>query len=166
MAASDISLDSVDIGPPVHISGTNPIELSQDTVGEFDPETRSITVVCASGNRHTAAWTGVRVVDLLDAAEVPAETTHVTVESSDGYRVAVPIREAIEGVLAFVKDGDPIGADHPYANRFVSPVVDGARDIKGVSRIDHTVLEPGEDPESLENIYPDGERFEANRELD
>lgn len=166
MAASDCSLASIDLGPPVHVAGANPIEVTAETVGQFDVDTRSVTVVCASGNRHTAVWTGIGVDDLLDEAEVPPDTTHVTVESTDGYRVAVPVREAIDGLLAYLKDGVPIGQDHPYANRFVSPIVEGARDIKGVSRIEHSTLGPTEDPESLENIYPDGERFSANRTID
>jgi DMSO/TMAO reductase YedYZ molybdopterin-dependent catalytic subunit len=163
--ASDCPLASIDLGPPVHISGNNPIELTEETIDDFTVDTRSVTVVCASGDSHTHEWTGIPIVELIDAAEVPLETTHVTVESIDEYRVAVPIREAIEGLLAYVKSGVPIGEQHPYANRFVSPVVEGARDIKGVSNIDYWILNPEDHPESLENIFPDGERFPANRML-
>lgn len=163
MVVSESLPGSIDLGPPVTVEGRETFDLDADTLADFDVRTESVTVVCASGNRHTADWTGVTMVDLLEAAGVPQSTTHVVVESLDEYRVAIPVREAIDGLLAFVKDGEAIGATHEYANRFVSPATEGARDIKGVSRIEHTTLRPEEDPEALENLFPDGERFTANR---
>lgn len=154
---------SLDMGPPVVVTGAETFELTKETVGEFDVVTESVTVVCSTGSRHTAEWTGVRVVDLVEAADVPASTTHIVVESTDEYRVAIPVAEALDGILAYVKDGVPIGADHEYANRFVSPGTEGARDIKGVSRIEHSSLGPAEDPETLENLFPEGDRFTAHR---
>lgn len=163
MGVSDTWLRQADVADVVHISGGSPLALDQETLRDFEATTETVTVVCASGDRHTAAWTGVPVHDLLEAARIPQSTTHVIVESRDDYRVAIPVREAIEGLLAFLKDGEPIGRDRPYSNRFVSPATEGARDIKGVRRIDHTSLGPGEDPEQLENLFPEGERFTAER---
>ncbi|MFW6385370.1 MAG: molybdopterin-dependent oxidoreductase, partial [Halodesulfurarchaeum sp.] len=74
-----------------------------------------------------------------------------------------PVRRGIDALVAYLKDGRPIAADHDYPNRFVSPSLDGTRDVKGVSRIDHRALEPGDDPASLEDTAPDGDRFEATR---
>lgn len=157
---------SLDMDPPVVVTGPSGFELSSETLGNFEEVTESVTVVCATGARHTADWTGVRVIDLVDVAGVPASTTHIVVESTDEYRVAIPVAEALDGIVAYLKDGVPIGADHDYANRFVSPATDGARDIKGVSRIEHASLGPDEDPETLENLFPEGDRFTAHRHED
>lgn len=163
MAVPESVVGAMDFGGPVSITGANPVELTPETIEDFEVVTESVTVVCASGARHTADWTGVRAIDLLEAAEVPLDSTHVIVESTDEYTVAIPIGDALEGILAFLKDGVPIGADHPYANRFVCPTTEGARDIKGVSRMEHSALDPQDDPEALENLFPDGDRFTANR---
>lgn len=163
MGAPESRLSQVDIDYPVAIHGDTPLEVTTATIDRFDVETERITVVCASGDRHTADWTGIRVGDLLEAAGVSESTTHVAVESSDEYRVVVPIGDAITGILAFAKDGVPIGSDHDYENRFVAAGTEGARDIKGVSLIEPTSLEPSDNPEALENLFPDGDRFTAHR---
>lgn len=163
MGVSDAWLRQVDLDEAVVVTGGSPLELDLEALRDFDVRTETVTVVCASGDSHTAEWTGVQIIDLLEAARISPSTTHVIVESRDEYRVAIPVREALEGLLAFVKDGEPIGRDHRYSNRFVSPATAGARDIKGVRRIDHTSLGPGEDPEQLENLFPEGERFTAER---
>lgn len=163
MVGSGTLSTPVALGPPVTVTGDSSFEVTPERVEDFAIQTETVTVVCASGNRHTAEWTGLAVVDLLEAAEAPASTTHIVVESDDKYRVAIPVAEAIEGLLAYTKDDVAIGENHAYANRLVSPNTEGARDIKGVSRIEPTTLDPEENPEDLENLFPDGERFTANR---
>lgn len=163
MGTSDGVPTTADLGPPVVVGGAAPFELTRDRIAAFDAETRTVTVVCASGDRHTAEWTGIPVPALLEAADVPPSTTHVVVESLDDYRVAIPVRAALDGLLAYAKDGVPIGRTHGYANRFVSGAAEGARFIKGLRRIEATAVDPDEDPERLENLFPDGERFTAHR---
>lgn len=166
MGSSDSLGELRDVGLPVYVSGSTPVCLTPSAISEFPPETKTMTVVCETGSRHTADWTGVAVARLLEAAGVPAETTHLIVTSTDGYRVAVPVRRGIDALVAYAKDGRPIAADHDYSNRFVSPSLDGTRDVKGVCRIDHRALEPGDDPTSIEERSPDGDRFRAERFAD
>lgn len=163
MGSSDVVPTTAELGPPVAVDGADSFELTRDRIAEFEGQTRSVTVVCASGDRHTADWTGIPVPDLLEAAAVPPSTTHVVVESLDDYRVAIPVRAALDGLLAYAKDGVPIGRTHEYANRFVSGAAEGARFIKGVRRIEPTAIDPDDDPERLENLFPEGERFTAHR---
>jgi DMSO/TMAO reductase YedYZ molybdopterin-dependent catalytic subunit len=163
MGAPERPLAKLAIESPVVVAGSEPIELTAARIEGFEVETQRIEVVCASGDRHTAAWTGVPVADLLAAAGVPDETTHVTVESLDEYRVAIPVAEALQGLLAYLKDGVPIGRENAYENRLVSGATEGARDIKGVHRIEPTTLSPSDDPETLENLFPEGDRFTAHR---
>ena len=70
------------------------------------------------------------------------------------------------GILAFLKDGATIADEQEYHNRLVCPGTEGARDIKGAARIEPVALAPGEDPEALENLFPEGKRFTADREID
>ena len=123
-----------------------------DALSAFPIETQTITVECASGTRHTATWAGIPVFELLSAADVPGETTHVVVESDDGYRMCVDIYAALDGVLALFRDGTPISEEHPYETRFIAPDIDGARTVKAVTRLEARHLSPGTDPESVEQL--------------
>ncbi|MFB6266960.1 MAG: molybdopterin-dependent oxidoreductase [Halodesulfurarchaeum sp.] len=145
---------------PVMVSGEHPLTLTQASLESFDRVSKRVTIVCASGETTTADWTGIPLRSLLDAADIPLETTHVTVASRDGYRVAVGIVDALGGLLATHKDGVPISREHPYENRFVAPRIDGARNVKGVSRIEPHSLRPHDHPESLENVDPDSGEFD------
>ncbi len=156
--------EAVAFEPRVTVAGPDEFTVTADWLDELEVTTAEVEIVCATGNSYTAAWTGPTVGSLLEAAGVAPDTTHVVVESADAYRVAIPVREAISGVLSYLKDGEPIGGQQAYVNRLVSPGTEGARDIKGVSQIEPVTLAPDEDPERLENLFPDGERFTADRE--
>ncbi|MFB6125303.1 MAG: molybdopterin-dependent oxidoreductase [Halanaeroarchaeum sp.] len=154
----------VEIPDPIEVVGRRRVVLGEGTIPAFDADSRDVEIVCATGNRYDADWWGVPIVGLLDAADAPEDTTHVVVESADGYRVAVSIVESVDGLLAFRKDGRPIGESNPYTNRFVAPDIEGARDVKGVRRIEFHSLAPADDPDSLENVDPVDDRFAADRD--
>jgi len=120
---------------------------------------RRCTVVCATGDRHTARWTGVPVTELLADAGEPPATTHVRLESRDGYRVCVPIRDALDGIVADTKEGAPLAERADYRTRFVAPGVDGERLVKGLRRLEALALAPDEDPDRLENVTLDAPEF-------
>lgn len=149
--------------PQVTVVGESEFRVTPETLPALEIETKPVEIVCATGSSYTADWRGPTAASLFEAASVSPETTHLVVESADEYRVVVSVPEAIGGVLAYLKDGVPIGERQAYVNRFVAPGTEGARDIKGVARIEAVELEPDEDPESLENLFPEGERFTANR---
>jgi len=152
--------------PQVTVLGEDRFVVTPDVLDRVEVATETFEIPCATGHSYSAAWTGPRVSSLLDLAGVDPETTHVVVESADDYRVAVPVRDALGGILAFLKDGATIADEQDYRNRLVCPGTEGARDIKGASKIEPVSLAPGEDPESLENLFPEGERFTADREMD
>lgn len=149
---------------PITVVGDRSITLTTDMGRSLPTERLSAEVVCATGNRYDAIWTGIGIGPLCDVVEADDETTHVVFGSRDGYRIVVPIIDALDGVLAFAKDGRPIDERAPYFNRFVSPDVEGARDVKGVERIEFHALDPDAEPERLEQVEPDDDRYESDRE--
>ncbi|MFB6093798.1 MAG: molybdopterin-dependent oxidoreductase [Halanaeroarchaeum sp.] len=151
---SDLAADAVVVVGERRWTVDPTVRRSADSAIEAD-------VVCATGNRYSAEWAGVPVSTLAERARAPAETTHLVVESHDGYRMTVPIAAGIDGLLAVEKDGRPIGETEPYDTRFVAPDVAGARDVKGVARIEFRALDAGEDPEAFEQFEPDDDRFAA-----
>jgi DMSO/TMAO reductase YedYZ molybdopterin-dependent catalytic subunit len=108
---------------------------------------RSVTFDCASGEQTTGRWWGIPVADLIEEAEIPDDTTHLLVEGNDGHTACVAVLKALDGVLAFAKNGDRF--DRP---RFVAPGIRGARCVHDVRRIEGVALEPGADRESYETI--------------
>ncbi|MFW5918575.1 MAG: molybdopterin-dependent oxidoreductase [archaeon] len=161
---TDSSVKRFRVAEPVTVVGERELRLTAETVEPFETTARTIEVVCATGNRYVAEWRGIGIGDLCDAVDAPLEITHLVVESRDGYRIAVPILDGVDGVLAFEKDGRPVGETNPYHNRFVAPDVEGERDVKGVSRIEFHALDPDDDPDALEQVEPDDDRYEADRD--
>jgi len=106
--------------------------------------------LCASGERWGGVWRGVPVAALLDRpdVEVDPEATHVRV-GADGYAVCVPVRTALDGVLAVEREGEPL----PPARRprFVAPVEAG-RTVRGVRELRFLRLGPAEDPQDYEEL--------------
>ncbi|MGB9955395.1 molybdopterin-dependent oxidoreductase [Haloferax prahovense] len=134
------------------VRGDDRASLSGAELLDFPAEDRTVTVACASGTRHTATWTGVPVFDLFADVGLDDETTHLVVESDDGYRVCIDVYDALDAVLAYARDGTPIGEEYDYETRFIAPEIDGSRTVKGVRAVEACVLDPSTDPESLEDI--------------
>jgi DMSO/TMAO reductase YedYZ molybdopterin-dependent catalytic subunit len=116
---------------------------------------RFCTVACASGERTTARWIGVPVAELLSRVDASLGTTHLQLDSYDGYRICVPIHDALEGLIAYARDGEALSNIAPYRTRFVASGVDGERLVKGVRWIELLSLAADEDPDRLENVTLD-----------
>ena len=130
----------------LRIDGEDPIRLTVDS-----PETVELPVVhdtrgfeCASGAWIERDWTGIPVFELLDAAEIPDETTHVQFESVDDYRSCVALSE-LEDALVAIGDGDGLP-------RLVGPQIVGPRAIKTLSRVRPLALPPDESREQHERL--------------
>ncbi|QOS13768.1 molybdopterin-binding domain protein (plasmid) [Haloferax gibbonsii] len=137
---------------PILLHGDGRASLSGAELLDFPAEDRTVTVACASGTRHTATWTGIPIFDLFADVGLDDETTHLVVESADGYRVCIDVYDALDAVLAYSRDGTPIGEEHGYETRFIAPDIDGSRTVKGVRAVEARALDPSTDPESLEDI--------------
>lgn len=131
----------------IHVEGDQPVVVSSDS----HLESEGYTVVrdsrgfeCASGDWIEREWTGVSVLELLEDAEIPPETTHVQLESVDGYRACVPLTDLDDAIVA-VGTGDAFP-------RFISPHALGPRNIKALAHVRPLVLAPDEDRERYEKL--------------
>jgi DMSO/TMAO reductase YedYZ molybdopterin-dependent catalytic subunit len=148
----DTTQERPTLSSPITVRGDERMSLSRNALASLPTEERSVTVACASGTRHTATWRGVPVIELLSVADVSDKTTHLLVESEDGYRICVDIYAALDGLLAFFRDGIPIAAQEPYETRFIAPDIDGARTVKAVAVVEALQLAAGTDPETFETL--------------
>ncbi|WP_458208022.1 molybdopterin-dependent oxidoreductase [Haladaptatus sp. NG-SE-30] len=145
------------LSAPITVSGDRRVSLSGEALSAFPIESRTVTVRCASGMRHTATWSGIPVLDLLSAADIPGEITHFLVESDDGYRICVDITAALDSLLAFFQDGTLIVEQQPYETRFIAPDINGARTAKDVTLLEVRQLAAGIDPETVEDMFREDE---------
>ncbi|WP_254546348.1 molybdopterin-dependent oxidoreductase [Halomarina pelagica] len=136
--------------PRLDVIGRERLCLSVAALRSLPSVERRCTVACASGRRTTARWRGVPVPELLDRASMPEATTHLVIGSDDGYRACVAVRDALDGIVAYARDGTQIWDERPYATRFVAPGIEGARTVRGPTRIEGVALAPGADPDAYE----------------
>lgn len=141
---------------PIRLVGARERSLEATDLAALERTSREIEIVCATGDRFTARWSGVPIPALLEVAEAPPETTHLLVDSRDGLRACVPVEDVLEGLLAVAKEGRPLAEVGDCATRFVAPGIDGVRTVKNVARIETTALAPGVDPEDRERRGPSG----------
>jgi len=140
---------------PIELVTDGSTTLEGSTLSSLPTRERTLEIVCASGDRYVAAWEGVPIGPLLERASVPPETTHLTVESAVGYRVCVPIGRALEGLLAFARDGESLSTLEGFDTRFVAPGIGGPKAVKDVARLETATLPPSADPESYEELWPE-----------
>ncbi|MFC7325346.1 molybdopterin-dependent oxidoreductase [Halorubrum rutilum] len=134
----------------VRLSGLADGTVVCGAVDESELERVEEEFLCASGERWGGAWRGVPVAALLDRSDVDVdpEATHVRV-AADGYAVCVPVRTALDAVLAVERAGEPL----PPARRprFVASV-DAGRTVRGVRELEFLRLGPDEDPQEHEEL--------------
>ena len=94
----------------------------------------------------TAAWTGVRLADVLAAADLDPRTTDIAFDAPDisqladppqhyGSSISVAKAAADEVLLVWEMDGQPLPRLHGGPVRVVVPGFIGARSVKWISRI-------------------------------
>ncbi|MCE4226567.1 molybdopterin-dependent oxidoreductase [Methylobacterium sp. C25] len=118
-----------------------------------------------AGAIATAAWTGVRLGDILrEAGVADGADLHVAFESHDmvegrPYGASIPLRKAMapETLLAYAMNGEPLLPEHGYPVRAVVPGFAGVRSPKWLRRLtvqDH----PSDNPIQAEDykLFPPG----------
>jgi len=90
---------------------------------------------CTSGWYSEHDWQGVRVGDLLDAADPETSAAWVQFRSVTGYRWSLPIEEARDALLATRVDGDRLSHGHGFPLRLVAPGRRGFQWVKWVEDV-------------------------------
>lgn len=85
-----------------------------------------------------AAWSGVRLRDVLKAAGVRRGAVDVVFGCADGYDVSIPVARAMQStaLLAIGQNGRPLTQDHGFPCRLRVPALYGMMNVKWVESIE------------------------------
>jgi DMSO/TMAO reductase YedYZ molybdopterin-dependent catalytic subunit len=89
-------------------------------------------------SRMDLRWKGVRVADLVAAADVDPNATHVLCHAYDGYTTNLPLVEAIKPDVLLVHqvDGKPLPREHGGPVRMITPQLYAWKGAKWINRIE------------------------------
>ena len=114
-----------------------PLELTYDQIRCLPKVTTKALLVCPGFFEDSASWTGVTIQSILDLAGVQDGTNDLVLVSADGYRVTIPLIEALEqeSLLAYEVNGQILPILHGFPLRAVFPDMSGGEWIKWVVEI-------------------------------
>ena len=83
-------------------------------------------------------WRGVRLGDLLAAAQPSDDAAFLLCHAYDGYTTNIPIEEALKPdvLVAYEAEGQPLAADHGGPARVITPQLYAWKGAKWISRIE------------------------------
>lgn len=103
---------------------------------------RFITLRCVSNTLKsdlmgTAAWSGIRLEQLVKASEVPAQAIEMAVVGLDGHGDSVKLPYAFSGepLFALGMNGDTLNRNHGFPIRLLTPRYYGFKSIKWIDEI-------------------------------
>ena len=85
-----------------------------------------------------AAWRGVPLRDLIEAASPTQEILKVLFRAVDGYTDTIAYDKAMEPttMVAYEMNGEDLPRDHGYLVRVIVPGMFGEKNVKWVTRIE------------------------------
>ena len=98
-----------------------PMALSYEDLGELPQTTLTATLDCTVGWFTTQEWTGVRLADVLAAAQLGERPSLVKLEAEEGYFHVFPGLELDQILLATHVGGQPLAQRHGFPLRAVVP---------------------------------------------
>lgn len=86
----------------------------------------------------TSLWGGVRLRDVLDAAEVGDEVVDLILRGTDGYSDSIPIDIAMNEhvLIAVSQNGEPLTQAHGFPCRLRVPAIYGMKNVKWLESIE------------------------------
>ncbi|MGV3565034.1 MAG: molybdopterin-dependent oxidoreductase [Nocardioides sp.] len=122
-------------------SGGQSVSLSREDLLAMPQRTEELPIACVEGWSASAAWTGVRLRDLLDLVDAPAGSE---VEVTSLQQRGAFARTLLQGnfadddrtLVALALAGEPLDLDHGYPARLIAPNRPGVLQTKWLSRLE------------------------------
>lgn len=122
-------------------SGGRSVSLSREDLLALPQRTEELPIACVEGWSASAAWTGVRLRDLLDLVGAPRDAD---VEVTSLQERGAFARTLLQGnfadddrtLVALALGGEPLDLDHGYPARLIAPNRPGVLQTKWLSRLE------------------------------
>jgi DMSO/TMAO reductase YedYZ molybdopterin-dependent catalytic subunit len=132
---------------PWRLEVTGMVETSQsfsyDDLTAMSATTQETTLRCISdqpggGLMSNAAWTGVPLKSLIEAAKPQPGVMEVVLYGADNYSDTFAFEKAMNPttLVAFGMNGRPLPANHGYPVRVIVPGLYGEKNVKWVTRVE------------------------------
>lgn len=123
------------------VRGTRRVSLGREDLLAMPQRTEGLPIACVEGWSASAAWTGVRLRDLLDLVDAPAGSE---VEVTSLQQRGAFARTLLQGnfadddrtLVALALAGEPLDLDHGYPARLIAPNRPGVLQTKWLSRLE------------------------------
>jgi DMSO/TMAO reductase YedYZ molybdopterin-dependent catalytic subunit len=119
------------------------LSLTLDDIKTYAQTTDYNTLICIGNGIGgdligNAFWKGVRLMDVLEAAELKEDARELVLYGADGYLDSFPIEKALhqDTRLAFEMNGDPLPEVHGFPLRAVVPGLYGIKNVKWIEKIE------------------------------
>ena len=121
-----------------------PLELDFDGLQERFTVVEEYSVLSCISNEiggdlvGHSAWLGVRLTDVLDAAEIDTDEGDVVFRSADGYSDSITLQVARDPrvLLAIGQNGQPLSREHGFPCRVRIPAIYGMKNAKWLQSIE------------------------------
>ena len=123
------------------VNGDRELPLGRDDLVAMTQRTHALPIACVEGWSAAATWTGVRLSELLDLVDAPADAS-VRVRSLQqrgafaSTVVPAPFARDDLTLLALRLNGEDLALDHGYPCRLIAPNRPGVFQTKWVTRIE------------------------------
>ena len=121
----------------------NPLTITYEEIKAMPSVKEYATLQCVSNKiggdlTSTALWTGVRLKDVLQKAQVKPGAKYIAVRCYDGYDVGIPLeRGLLDGsILAYEMNLAPLTSEHGYPVRAIVPGLYGMMNPKWITEIE------------------------------
>ncbi|MEJ7774925.1 MAG: molybdopterin-dependent oxidoreductase, partial [Nocardioidaceae bacterium] len=123
------------------INGDRSVKLSLDELIQMPQTDSTLPIACVEGWSATGDWRGVRLRDLLDLVEAPADVDVVatSLQRSGAFSRSQLPSQFVEDpltLLALRLNGEPLSIDHGFPCRVIAPNRPGVLQTKWVRKLE------------------------------
>jgi DMSO/TMAO reductase YedYZ molybdopterin-dependent catalytic subunit len=116
-------------------AGLRTAELSLDDLSHYTFRSVQAILDCTSGWWTEQVWSGVSLLDVLRAHGLTEAAREVSLTSVTGHRIALPLTDLGDALLATHVGGEALSPGHGYPVRLVAPGRRGYQWVKWVADI-------------------------------
>jgi len=137
MGPTDVAIDLKAYRLKVKGKVKRPLSLSQDEILKYPSITEAVLLICPGFFSNNGRWTGIRLKNLLQEAQVKKEAQYIDINGAYGKGVRIPLKTIDQKriFLAYRVNGETLPQKHGFPLRLVYEDAYGFDWVKYVDEI-------------------------------